>query len=217
MKPGSVVCNFVNQLRRGQKQPQPTICSAELTTFGQQAILSASLQDPLAGDDSANFQPVPENDYDPRSSASSKRPPRFSAGQREPWPANPEEPLSCEEFSSQHCTQCHPSDQLAYPPRSSAGQTPIRGSSANLQDLRPARTTSLRQLPASSTSRLAKKQEALASKRKRQPGASLRGSSPHIIARNADIHPRKLPSHHRSAKVAPVWRYCLHSSQDSWA
>ena len=91
------------------------------------------------------------------SSASSKRPPGFSAGQREPRPAaNPEDPLSCEEFSSQHCTQCHPSAQLAYLQRSSACQTPLRGSSANLQDLRPARTTSLRQLPTSSASRLAR-------------------------------------------------------------
>ena len=77
---------------------------------------------------------------------------------------------------SQHCTQHQPSDQLAYPPRSSACQTPSRGSSANLQDVRPARTTSLRQLPTSSASRLAK-QQALVSKRKCQPGASLRGSS----------------------------------------
>ena len=172
------------------------ICSAALTTFGQQAIFSASLQNLLAGDDSANFQPVPENDYDPRSSASSKRPPRFSAGQREPWPANPEDPLSCEESSSQHCTQCHPSDQLAYPPRSSACQTPSRGSSANLQDVRPARTTSLRQLPTSSASRLAA-----------SLGQQTKAPAQSILA-------RRLPSRHRtqyhpSAQLACVWKYCL--------
>ena len=100
------------------------------------------------------------------------RPPGFSAGQGEPWPTKPKDSLSCEEFPSQHCTQCHPSDQLAYPPKSSACQTPIRGSSANLQDLRPARTTSLRQLPTSSASGLARQRASLGQQTKAPGRAS---------------------------------------------
>ena len=86
---GSIVCNFVDEFRRAKYSPK--ICSAKQATFGQQTIFSASLQDPWAwaGDDSANFQPVPVNHYDPRSWASSRRPPRFSASQSQLWPASP--------------------------------------------------------------------------------------------------------------------------------
>ena len=148
---------------------QQSICSAKLATFGQQAIFRTSLQYPWPADDSANFQHVQANDCDPPELQHSQRnlqDPRPAKRPSLAWPANKSALKRQPRYSASKRFSAPASrilrQQTTAPTYSMCKQTSSirqtsdkRPRSANLQDPRPA------------------KRQSLASKRKRQPRASL--------------------------------------------